>query len=226
MTNVAANVNTDSLTHQEELAKLHSSFAINNTLKKQGIGKTMNDQLDIIAASELKDVAAATASKVVPTKKQLKQQKYAKKNMMAQLRDIQRKGQSQHIMSKLGTHVHHTPEQIIQLRAGNAAHEELSLILGPRQAEAFFAAKSDTLTTDFFPAATIHANPTLMLAKDGSARTLAQVYEYYIYKHYMLLTKETTADVPALGLSEDWSAAPVAEYQAIEVAEAAQFDVV
>lgn len=195
--------------YAEESAKMSASFAVNHSLKNQGVCKDMTDQLDIVASSELQDVVAQTATPVAPlTKKQKKQMKYAQKNMMGRLRTMQRQGQSQHIMGKLSNHVHYTPEQIIQLKAGNAAKEELALILGPRQAEAFFTAKADTLCHDFFPAPTVAANPTLMTAADGTSRTLAQVYEYFIYKHHMLLTngagtKET------LQLSEDWATSDI-----------------
>uniref|UniRef100_A0AB39CCK8 Uncharacterized protein n=1 Tax=Pseudomonas phage RVTF4 TaxID=3236931 RepID=A0AB39CCK8_9VIRU len=222
----------------EERAKMFSSLAINHSLKETG---TMQATQEIIAASQEKELnreelAAleqfreqtgidATAEGVQApqkalTKKQLKAAKYAQKNMMRQLQQFQRQGQASHIMNRLFQHSIRTPEQARHIQAHDLAKLELRKILGDRQAEAFFGAKADTKTHDFFPKATIEANPKLMTSVTGEARTLSQVFEYFIYKHFMILTEKAGAEVTEpLNTSIDWATeGTIPEYKAYEEA--------
>jgi hypothetical protein len=232
--------------HNEEIAKLHGSFVINQIFKEHGHMQDVSAQLDILAASEeraittnqrrafdeakaalggdevvkesLEEVVEATQTPIKPlTKKQLKQQKIMGKQMKKYLQNAQRQAQTQHILNKLYTHSIRTPQQARQIHAAQLAKKELVEILGVRQSEAFFAAKEDTKCHDFFPKATIEANPTLMTSVQGESRTLQQVYEYFIYKHYMILTKAAgeTQDLD-LNTSVDWENTKVDEYVAYE----------
>lgn len=213
----------------EERTRLFGSFAVHNTLKETGTMQTTNQT---IAASVEKEVSDQALQEFIAktgitdanldgpmgdpetyqapkplTKKQLKQAKYAQKNMMAQLRGYQRQGQARHIMGKLFQHSIRTPEQARHIHAHDLAKQELVVLLGERQANAFFAANADTRTHDFFPKATIAANPKLMTAANGEARTLAEVFEYFIYKQFMILTEKANATVAEpLNTTIDWAA--------------------
>jgi hypothetical protein len=232
--------------YTEEYLSMLSSFAINKSLNKDVLQMLPQEKTpltefsskmdaalaerEIVGASEIKEVATALADNGKPlSKKERRAKKHAKKNMMGQLRTMQRQGQARHINALLSKRVHYTEEQQLQLRAGHNAQEDLRNIMGPRQSEAFFAAKADTLCTDFFPAPTIKANPVLMIAADGSSRTLAQVYEYFIYKHHCLLVKNAD-DAKEIGMSEAWDKIQPTPFVALEEApsldEVAQGDVV
>lgn len=232
--------------YQAEAASLLGSFAINQSLKEKGIMQDVTSKLDVMAASEeqaitreqlrafesakealggdavvtdsLSDVVAKTQTPIKPlTKKQLKQQKLMQKQMRGYIQNAQRKAQTSHIMNKLYAHSIRTPQQARQIHAAQKAKAELNSILGQRQADAFFAAKSETKCHDFFPKPTLDANPTLMTDTQGQSRTLEQVYEYFIYKHYMILTKEAgEVQDQDLNLQVDWTKTEVADYVAFE----------
>jgi hypothetical protein len=235
--------------YQNEVAILTSSFAITQSLKENGIMQDVTKQLDILAASEvraitteqrrafdeakvalggdevvkesLEEVVASTQTPIKPlTKKQLKQQKIMGKQMKKYLQGAQRQAQTQHILNKLYACSIRTPQQARQIQAAQLAKKELTELLGVRQAEAFFAAKENTKCHDFFPKATIEANPTLMTDVQGQSRTLEQVYEYFIYKHYMILT-DAAGEKQDLDLntSVDWENTQVADYVAYEGAD-------
>ena len=146
--------------------------------------------------------------------------KHQKKSLQGYMRKAQRQAQTQHIMNKLYAHSIRTPQQARQIHAAQKAKQELIDLLGVRQADAFFAAKPGTKCHDFFPKATIEANPTLMTDLQGQSRTLEQVYEYFIYKHYMILTKEA-GEIQDLDLntSEDWANTKVTDYVPFEGAD-------
>lgn len=200
--------------------------------------------IDIVGASDAKEISPATLSTILDakeklglgdevsleemvevtktpikplTKKQQKQQKYMMKNMQSHIRSYQRKSQAQHVMSKLFNHSIRTPEQLRQVHATRNAREELTSLLGQRQADAFFAAGPDVKCHDFFPKVTVDANPKLMTDIQGQSRTLAQVYEYYIYKHVMLLAAkdETPVETP-LDTEVNWAGVEVPEYRAFD----------
>lgn len=155
----------------------------------------------------LEEMVEATQTPIKPlTKKQQKQQKHLMKNLQNRMRGYQRQGQASHIMNKLFQHSIRTPEQARQVHATQLAKSEITGALGQRQADAFFQADPDTKCHDFFPKATIEANPTLMTDLQGQSRTLAQVYEYYIYKHFMLLTQKANAELEKpLDTEVNWS---------------------
>lgn len=235
--------------YQAEQAALFSGFAINQTLKEKGIMQDVNKTLDIMAASEeraiseqqlkafasakealggdevvkesLEEVVAATQTPVKPlTKKQAKMQKRLQQQMRNYIKNAQRQAQTSHIMNKLYAHSIRTPQQARQIHAAQRAKAELTSLLGQRQADAFFAAKPDTKCHAFFPKPTIEANPTLMTDVQGQSRTLEQVFEYYIYKHYMILTKEAgEIQDQELNLQVDWDKTKVDDYVAYEGAE-------
>lgn len=210
----------------EERLKMFSSLAVNNSLKEHGLMQAINpiigasQELQLASAEssaleqfiETTGIADANTDGVQPparalTKKQQKAAKYAQKNLMRQIKGMQRQGQANHIMQKLFQHSVRTPEQARHIHAHDLAKTELRDLLGPRQAEAFFSANADTRTHDFFPKATIAANPKLLTAANGEARTLAQVFEYFIYKHFMILTEKAGVQVEeALNTTIDWSA--------------------
>lgn len=175
------------------------------------VSLTAGELAGLEAFRETTGVADATAEGVVPparalTKKQQKAAKHAQKNMMRQIKQYQRQGQAAHIMNKLFQHSIRTPEQVRQIHAHDLAKMELRSLLGDRQAEAFFKAPADTKTHDFFPKVTIDANPKLMVAANGESRTLAQIFEYFIYKHFMLLTEKEKVEVAEpLNTSIDWA---------------------
>ncbi|WDS62386.1 hypothetical protein [Pseudomonas phage D6] len=235
--------------YQEEQTKLFGSFAVNQSLKEKGIMQDISQKLDIMAASEataitqeqlrafesakdalggdevvtdsLSDVVAATQTPVKPlTKKQAKMQKRLQQQMRGYIKNAQRQAQTSHIMNKLYAHSIRTPQQARQIHAAQLAKAELVSLLGQRQAEAFFAAKSETKCHDFFPKATVEANPTLMTDAQGQSRTLEQVYEYYIYKHYMILT-EAAGEIQdqELNLQVEWDKTKVEDYVAYEGAD-------
>ncbi len=172
------------------------------------------EQLGLGDEVTLDEMVEATKTPIKPlTKKQQKQQKYMMKNLQKQMTQYQRKGQAQHIMAKLFGHSIRTPEQARQVHATQRAREELTSLLGVRQADAFFAAGPDVKCHDFFPKATIEANPKLMTDLQGQSRTLSQVYEYFIYKHVMLLLAKDDAklEIP-LETEVDWSNIEVPGY--------------
>jgi hypothetical protein len=175
---------------------------------------------DAVVMDSLEDVVAATATNSTikpPTKKQLKAQKHLQKNMQSYMKKAQKQAQTQHILNKLYTHSIRTPEQARQIHAAQLAKAEIIEKLGQRQADAFFAAKPETKCHDFFPKPTIEANPTLMTSVQGESRTLAQVYEYFIYKHFMLLTKKAETPFEGdLNTSVDWANAEVKPYVVYE----------
>lgn len=183
---------------------------------------------DEVVVDSLSDVVAATADGTTikpPTKKQLKAMKHMQKNMQSYMKKAQKQAQTQHILNKLYTHSIRTPEQARQIHAAQLAKAEIIEKLGQRQADAFFAAKPGTKCHDFFPKATIAANPSLMTSVNGESRTLEQVYEYFIYKQFMLLTKK--AEVPFegdLNTSVDWANTEVKPYVVYEGADAVQLD--
>lgn len=235
--------------YRQEQASLMSGFAINNTLKEKGIMQDVTQKLDIMAASEqqaitteqlrafesakqalggddvvkesLEEVVAKTQTPTKPlTKKQLKQQKILQKQMRGYIKNAQRQAQTSHIMNKLYAHSIRTPQQARQIHAAQRAKAELTSLLGQRQAEAFFTAKPETKCHDFFPKPTVEANPTLMTDVQGQSRTLEQVYEYFIYKHYMILTKEAGEEQDLdLNLQVEWDKTKVEDYVAYEGAE-------
>jgi hypothetical protein len=183
---------------------------------------------DDVVKESLEDVVAATAtnSTIKPlTKKQLKAQKHMQKNMQGYMKKAQKQAQTQHILNKLYTHSIRTPEQARQIHAAQLAKAEIVSILGQRQADAFFAAKPGTKCHDFFPKATVAANPTLMTSVQGESRTLEQVYEYFIYKHFMLLSKKAETPFEGdLNTSVDWENTEVKPYVVYEGAETTQID--
>lgn len=186
---------------------------------------------DNVVIDSLADAVAATQTPRKPlTKKQAKQQKLMAKQMRGYLKNAQRQAQTQHIMNRLYAHSIRTPQQARQIHAAQRAKDELTAKLGQRQADAFFAAKPETKCHSFFPKATVEANPTLMTDAQGESRTLTQVYEYYIYKHYMLLTKEAEEVLPSaedLNLAVDWTTTEVKEFTPYDLTEElAQGDVV
>ena len=178
---------------------------------------------DAVVGETLADVVAATAdgTTIKPlTKKQLKAQKHMQKNLQGYMKKAQKQAQTQHILNKLYTHSIRTPEQARQIHAAQLAKAEIIEKLGQRQADAFFAAKPGTKCHDFFPKATIEANPKLMTDVQGESRTLEQVYEYFIYKHFMLLTQK--AETPfegELNTSVDWANTDVKPYVVYEGAD-------
>lgn len=210
----------------EESTRLMGSLAVHHALKENGNMQATNQIIGSSVTKELADVKALEEFRAATgiedanldgtqppqkalTKKQQKAAKYAQKNLMKQLRGMQRQGQAQHIMGRLFQHSIRTPEQARQIHAHDRAKKELTELLGERQARAFFAANADTRCHDFFPKATIEMNPKLMTAANGESRTLAQVFEYFIYKHFQILSKEAEVLTPAateLNLSIDWDA--------------------
>ena len=178
---------------------------------------------DEIVIDSLEDMVAATATNSTikpPTKKQLKAQKHMQKNMQSYMKKAQKQAQTQHILNKLYTHSIRTPEQARQIHAAQLAKAEIIEKLGQRQADAFFAAKPGTKCHDFFPKATVAANPTLMTSLQGESRTLEQVYEYFIYKQFMLLTKKAETPFEGdLNTSVDWANTEVKPYVVYEGAE-------
>lgn len=169
--------------------------------------QSIHSQMGLGDEVSIEDMVEATKTPIAPlTKKQRKRQKYMMKNLQSQMRSYQRQGQASHIMNKLFQHSIQTPEQARQVHATQLAKAELTAALGARQAEAFFQAKPDTKCHDFFPKVTVDANPTLMTDIQGKSRTLAQVYEYYIYKHFMVLTAAAEAATPELTTEVDWAA--------------------
>ena len=156
----------------------------------------------------LEEMVEATKTPIKPlTKKQAKAQKRMIKNMQGQMRSYQRQGQATHIMNKLFACSIRTPEQARQIHANKLARDELTALLGVRQADAFFGAKADTKCHDFFPKATVDANPKLMTDLQGQSRTLSEVFEYFIYKHFMILTQKAAAKIEQpLNTTVDWEA--------------------
>lgn len=203
----------------------HEAF-LQDTLASRRAAK-----LDIVGATEEKELAGVPlaiepdrveleqvldATRTIPkapTKKQQKQQKYMMKNLQKQMTRYQRQGQAQHIMSKLYGHSIRTPEQARQVIATKHARDELFQILGVRQADAFFSAAPDTRCHDFFPKVTVDANPKLMTDLQGKSRTLSQVYEYFIYKHVMLLLAKDNAKLEQpLDTEVDWANVEIPGY--------------
>jgi hypothetical protein len=220
--------------YDTEGASLKPLDIIGSTNEKQFSGGSLAEAFleakaklggDDVVKESLEDVVAATAtnSTIKPlTKKQLKAQKHMQKNMQSYMKKAQKQAQTQHILNKLYTHSIRTPEQARQIHAAQLAKAEVVSILGQRQADAFFAAKPGTKCHDFFPKATVAANPTLMTSAQGESRTLEQVYEYFIYKHFMILTKK--AETPfegELNTSVDWENTEVKPYVVYEGADEA-----
>lgn len=180
----------------QEIIAASATMDVKLTEKETAVFREAHTQLGLGDDVTLTDMVEATKTPIKPlTKKQQKQQKHLMKNLQNRMRGYQRQGQASHIMNKLFQHSIRTPEQARQVHATQLAKSEITGALGQRQADAFFQADPDTKCHDFFPKATIEANPTLMTDLQGQSRTLAQVYEYYIYKHFMLLTQKANAEL-------------------------------